>query len=56
MAKYVVHYEMRQDSKSAVYTKTTECESEYTAVQIAESQGKRDKPGYTFNLRKVDKK
>lgn len=56
MAKYVVHYEMRQDAKSAVYSKTTECEDESTAIAMAESQGRRDKPGYDFNLRRVEKK
>ena len=54
MAKYVVHYEMRQGSKSAVYSKTAECEDERTAIKIAEAQGRKDKPGYDFNLRKVE--
>lgn len=56
MAKYVVHYEMRKGSNSAVYSKTTECEDERTAIMIAEAQGRRDKPGYDFNLRKVEKR
>ena len=56
MAKYVVHYEMRDGSKSASYSKTVECESESSSIQIAESQGRRDKPGYDFNLKKVEKK
>ena len=56
MAKYVVSYEMRDGNKSASYSKTVECEGERTAVQIAESQGRKDKPGYDFNLKKVEKR
>lgn len=56
MAKYVVHYEMRQGTKSTVYSKSVECDDEHTAIQIAESHGRKDKPGYDFNLRKVEKK
>ena len=47
---------MRQDSKSATYSKTSECEDERTAIEIAKSQGKKDKPGYDFNLKKVEKR
>jgi hypothetical protein len=56
MTKYVVHYELRQGSKHAVYTKTVECESERTAIDIAEAKGQKDKPGYDFLLKKVEKK
>lgn len=56
MAKYVVHYEMRKQNSSASYVKTFECETESTAIQIAEGQGRRDKPGYDFNLKKVEKR
>lgn len=56
MAKYVVHYEMRKGSSSAVYSHTAECESERTAIEIAEAKGRRDKPGYDFNLRRVERR
>mgnify|MGYP001033603132 FL=1 len=56
MTKYVVHYEMRLDSKSATYTKTVECDNEYTAIEVAKSQGRRDKPEYEFNLKKIERK
>lgn len=56
MAKYIVKYEMRDGTKRSIYTKTVECESERTALDIAESQGKKDKPGYDFCVTKVEKK
>lgn len=56
MAKYVVHYEMRKSSQSASYSHTTECESEHTAIQIAEAKGRKDKPGYDFNLKRVERR
>lgn len=56
MAKYVVHYEMRKGSASSTGTKTVECETEKTAIQIAEGQAKPQKPGYDFILKKVEKK
>jgi hypothetical protein len=56
VAKYVVHYEMRKGPSSAVYSHTAECESERTAIEIAEAKGRRDKPGYEFNLKRVEKR
>jgi hypothetical protein len=56
MAKYVVNYEMRKGSSSSIGSKTVECETEMTAVQIAESQAKSQKPEYDFILKKVEKK
>ncbi|BCQ26966.1 hypothetical protein NK8_51550 (plasmid) [Caballeronia sp. NK8] len=56
MATYVVHYEMRKGSNSAVYSHRAECETERTAIEIAEAKGRRDKPGYDFNLKRVEKR
>jgi hypothetical protein len=56
MAKYVVHYEMRKGSSSAGFSHTVECETEHTAIQIAEAKGRRDRPGYDFNLKRVEKR
>lgn len=56
MAKYVVSYEMRKQSSAASFSKTVECEAETTAIQIAEGQGKKDRPGYDFILKKVEKR
>lgn len=56
MSKYVVHYEMRKGNTSASFSKTVECETESTAIQIAEAQGRKDRPGYDFNLKRVDKR
>jgi hypothetical protein len=56
MSKDVVHYEMRKGSTSASFSKAIECESESTAIQIAEAQGRRDRPGYDFNLKRVEKR
>lgn len=56
MAKYVVHYEMRKGNTSSPGSKTMECETERTAIQMAEGQAKSQKPGYDFILKKVEKK
>lgn len=56
MAKYVVHFEMRKGNNTTSSSKTVECETESTAIQIAEGQGRKDRPGYDFILKKVEKK
>ncbi|SEJ59970.1 hypothetical protein SAMN04487997_0305 [Frateuria terrea] len=56
MSKYVVHYEMRKANASASFSKTAECETEHAAIRIAEAQGRKDRPGYDFNLKRVEKK
>ncbi len=56
MSRFVVHYEMRDGSKHASYSKAVECGSEQVAIQIAEAQGKKDKPGYDFVLKKIEEK
>lgn len=56
MSKYVVHYEMRKGSASSSYSKTVECENESTAIQIAEAEGRKNRPGYDFNLKRVEKR
>jgi hypothetical protein len=55
MAKYVVHYEMRKGPSSAQFSHHVECESERTAIQIAEAKGRRDRPGYDFGLKRVER-
>lgn len=56
MAKYVVRYEMRKQNVYSSYSKPVECETESTAIKIAEGQGKKDKPGYDFILKQVEKR
>jgi hypothetical protein len=43
MATYTVRYEMKNGNTSTAYAKTINCETEHTAIQIAESQGNKDK-------------
>lgn len=56
MAKYVVHYEMREGHLSAGFTHQVECESEQTAIQIAEAKGRKERPGRDFLLKRVEKR
>jgi hypothetical protein len=56
MATYVVHYDARKGSSVGGGTKTVTCETESTAVQIAKDQVLASRPGYTFILKKVEKK
>ncbi|WP_155740005.1 hypothetical protein [Pandoraea pnomenusa] len=56
MAKYVVHYEMRDGHLSAGFTHQVECESEQTAIQVAEAKGQKDRPGRVFMLKRVEKR
>ncbi len=56
MAEYVVRYEMCQGSKSATGSKTCKCESETTAIRLAEDQGKKQYPNYDFVLKEVKRR
>jgi hypothetical protein len=57
MAKYVVHYDLKDGSKSrGTSPKTVECESERTAIDIVKDQVTKDNPGWSFFLKKVEKK
>lgn len=56
MAKFTVHYQLRKGSMTTSGTKTVECESEHTAIRIAEDELKSRNPGYEFFVKKIDKK
>lgn len=56
MAKFIVHYQLRKGSMGTAGTKTVECESERTAIRIAEDELKSRNPGYEFLVKKIDKK
>lgn len=56
VSKYIVHYEMRKANISASFQKTVECETERAAILIAEAQGRKDRPGFDFNLKRVERR
>lgn len=57
MAKYIVHYDLKNGTKSKGTTPiTVECDSERTAIRIAEDKAKQANPGFNFFLKKVEKK
>lgn len=56
MAKFVVHYEMRNGMQNTRQAKTVECENERIAIEIVKGQAQSMRPDYEFIVTKIEKK